>query len=121
MKHSTTLISYIVGFILSLIFTIIPYYLVTNQLLSSDILTAIVLGFAMLQLLIQLIFFLHLGEESGPRWNFIMLISTFGIILLIVVGSIWIMNNLNYNMMPQHMEEFLIEDEGIHVNDATNH
>ena len=115
MKHSATLTSYIVGFILSLIFTLIPYYLVTTHMLDPEFLIAIVLGFAMIQLLIQLFFFLHLGEESGPRWNLIMLISTFGVILLVVVASIWIMNNLNYNMMPEHMEEFLIEDEGIPV------
>lgn len=115
MKHTPSFKSYLLGFILSLLFTIIPYYLVTNHVLTSDVLTAGILGLAMIQLLIQLIFFLHLGEESKPRWNLIMLISTFGIILLIVVGSIWIMNNLNYKMMPEHMEEFLIEDERIPV------
>jgi cytochrome o ubiquinol oxidase subunit IV len=105
--------SYIIGFLLSLIFTLIPYYLVVYHLLEKDLLIATILGFALLQLLVQLIFFLHLGREKAPRWNLIMLTLTFGTILLVVVGSIWIMHHLNQNMMPHTMEKFLIEDEGI--------
>jgi hypothetical protein len=31
---------------------------------------------------------------------------------MVVVGSIWIMHHLNYNMMPTQMDSFLIQDEG---------
>ncbi len=86
-----------------------------NHLFNKNVLVAIILIFALMQLLVQLIFFLHLGREAKPRWNLIMLISTFGIVLLIVVGSIWIMDHLNYNMMPSlQLDKTLIEKEGMH-------
>ena len=112
-----TLRSYIIGFVLSLIFTLGAYGSVVSfqsgsTIFTQELVVAIVLCFALLQLLVQLIFFLHLGKESNPKWNLGIFISTIAIVLIVVIGSIWIMTHLNYNMMPEHMEEFLIHDEG---------
>ncbi len=111
---NTSFKSYLIGFILSIVLTLIPYFLVTNTPLNKEVLLAIVLGVALLQLVVQLIFFLHLGREEKPRWNLIMLISTLGVVVIVVAGALWIMYHLNYNMMPGEMEQFLIHDEGIH-------
>ncbi len=91
--------SYIVGFILSILLTIIPYFLVLNHGLSHDstILAIVVLGIG--QLLVQLVFFLHLNTSSEQRWNLMTFVFTVLILLIVVVGSLWIMWNLDYNMM----------------------
>lgn len=112
-----TLRSYIIGFVLSIVFTLGAYFSVVSfqagsTLFTQELIVAMVLCFALLQLLVQLIFFLHLGKESNPKWNLGIFISTISIVLIVVVGSIWIMTHLNYNMMPEHVEEFLIKDEG---------
>lgn len=91
--------SYIIGFILSIILTILPYYMVVNHLFEREALLGAIVILAILQLLVQLIFFLHLGDESKPRWNLITFVFAIIVVGVVVFGSIWIMNNLDYNMM----------------------
>lgn len=112
-EHGTTS-SYIIGFLLSLIFTLIPYYLVTEKLMSGKALLTTILIFAVLQMLVQVLFFLHLGREKRPHWQALFLISTVGIILVVVGGSIFIMNNLHYGMSPSDKSKKLAEGEGIY-------
>ena len=106
--------SYIVGFVLSLIFTFIPYYLVVNQTVTGTVLLATIIGFAMLQMIIQITFFLHLGRGPKPNWNLIFYVSTFAIVLLVVGGSIMIINNLHYNMSPSDKLKKIANDEAIY-------
>ncbi len=105
--------SYVTGFVISLIFTAIPYYLVVNKSLSSSSLFTAIMIFAVLQMLVQILFFLHLGRGPKAFYNVIFFGFTVVTILVVVIGSIWIMNHLNYNMTPAQMSEKLIEDEGI--------
>ena len=91
--------SYIIGFILSIILTLIPYYLVVNHMFSIPVTYITVLFFAVLQLIVQMVFFLHLSSESGTKWNLMAFIFTLIIFIILVVGSLWIMANLDYNMM----------------------
>lgn len=109
-----TMESYVIGFILSLIFTFIPYYLVVSQAVSGRALLATILGFAVLQLLVQVTFFLHLGRGPKPNWNLFFFIATVSIILVVVGGSIMIMNNLYKNMIPSEQTKKLANDEGIY-------
>lgn len=111
-EHGTTR-SYIIGFLLSLVFTAIPYYMVVNKSLSGSPLLITILGIAVLQMLIQIFFFLHLGRGPKPLYNVTFFISTVGIILVVVGGSIFIMNNLQYNMAPMDASKYLAEKEGI--------
>lgn len=117
--------SYIIGFILSILITIAAYIPVyvhqtsAHEVFSHAFLIPFVLILAFVQLTVQLWFFLHIGKESGPRWNLAFFVSTFGLVLLVVVMSIWIMNHLNTNMTPADMTNFILHDEGIHV--SANH
>ena len=109
--------SYVIGFVLSLIFTFIPYYLVVEHVVSGTALLATILGVAVIQMIIQIVFFLHLGREKRPHWQLAFFVSTVGIILVVVVGSLWIMHHLHYNMTPVTPAEAskkLVEDEGIY-------
>jgi cytochrome o ubiquinol oxidase subunit IV len=106
--------SYTVGFILSLFFTLVPYLMVTRDVATGWIVPAALTVFAIAQVFVQLIFFLHLGQERKPRWHNI----TFGFMLMVIIivifGSLWIMNNLNYNTMtPQDTNTYIQHEEGI--------
>ncbi len=109
-----TLESYIVGFMLSLIFTFIPYYMVINQTVSGTALILTILGFALLQMLVQVIFFLHLGRGPKPFYNVGFFIATVGIILIVTVGSVVIINNLHYNKLSTDQVKRLVNDESIY-------
>lgn len=113
-KEHGTLQSYIVGFLLSLLFTFIPYVLVVNEVLSGTKLLVTILGFAVVQMLIQVTFFLHLGRGPKPNWNVYFFVSTVGIIIMVVAGSVIIMNNLHYNMSPTDKVKKIANDEGIY-------
>lgn len=103
---------YITGFILSIILTLTAFLLVMQNLLSGPALVLVILGLALIQLWVQLIFFLHLDLEKGPRWNLAIFISTVGIVLLLVVGSLVIMKNLNYRMTPAQMNQYILNQSG---------
>lgn len=106
-------ITYTIGFGLSLLLTIVPYLLVVNERLSGNWLIAVVLGLAIVQLAIQLIYFLHLGSEKKPRWNLMVFGFMALIVLIVVIGSLWIMSNLNYNLHPIQAEKYIKKEEMI--------
>ena len=90
-----------IGFILSMMLIISAYRIVTHHHLSEDLLTLTLIGLALGQAVVQLVFFLHLGLESKPRWNMLMFLFTVMVILIVLGGSLWIMDNLDYNLMPK--------------------
>ncbi|MEO7617385.1 MAG: cytochrome C oxidase subunit IV family protein [Candidatus Saccharibacteria bacterium] len=112
-EHKTTQ-SYIIGFALSLIFTFIPAYLVMQHIMYGRPLLLTILGFALLQLIVQVVFFLHLGRGPKPFYNVVFFFATIGAILVVVGGSIIIINNLHSNMIPFDQTKKLINDEGIY-------
>ncbi len=114
-REHGTMRSYVIGFVLSLVFTFIPYYMVVNRTVSGNLLLATILAFAVMQMIVQLTFFLHLGRGPQPNWNLYFLVSTVGIILVVVGGSIMIINNLHYNMAPSDQTKKLVNDEGIYA------
>ncbi len=106
---------YVFGFALSILLTLAAYFSVVNKLFSGMILTAFITALALVQLMVQLIFFLHLGQESKPRWKQAIFLSTVSIILVIIIGSLWIMSNLNYhNMSPGDTNNYILKNEGIY-------
>lgn len=105
-----TIWSLTTGFVLALSLTIVAYLVVVNHWLQTMWMVIAIVVLAVVQLLVQLVFFLHLGREKKPRWNlaafFFMLIFLF----IVVAGSVWIMYNLNYNMMkisPSEMDKYM--------------
>jgi len=93
-KHSHgSLKSYSIGFLLSIILTIIPLVVVLNKMVEGTAALVVLLVTAVLQFVVQLLFFMHLREEEKPRYNLITLIFGLVIVLTIVAGSVWIMLN----------------------------
>lgn len=114
MQHAT-LKSYLWGFAVSLVLTLTAYRFVASHILAGWVLVAVILALAVTQFIVQAIFFLHLADEKGSRWNLVVFASTLGIVLILVVGSIWIMNHLNYNMMasPSQMNAYIQSQDGL--------
>jgi cytochrome o ubiquinol oxidase subunit IV len=106
--------AYILGFILSLVFTAIPYYLIVTQMVKGNGLLATILVFAVLQMLVQIIFFLHLGRDPKLHWQMGFFVATVGAILVVVGGSIIIMSHLHRNMTPKDVTDKIASDEAVH-------
>jgi cytochrome o ubiquinol oxidase operon protein cyoD len=102
-QHGTrpdTLKYSMVGFILSLLITIGSFILIEQQLLSDKYLYISLAVLALLQLIVQVLCFLRLNTSSDEaRWDLMSFLFTIFITVVVVGGSLWIMYNLNYNMM----------------------
>jgi len=106
--------SFVVGLLLSLVLTFAAYYAVVYHVFGTTELTIFIIVLAFVQLAVQLYYFLHMGREPKPRWNLYVFLSTFSVILFIVVASIWIMHHLHYNLMsPSEMMEYTLEKEAL--------
>ncbi len=97
--HHGSVKTYLTGFILSVILTVIPFWMVMNGSASHVAILGTVLVTAVVQILVHLVCFLHMNTSSEERWNLVAFVFTVLIIAILVVGSIWIMWSLNYNMM----------------------
>ncbi len=112
--------AYIVGFFLSVDCTLVAYALVVahlntgHQWPSDQVLLPIIIFLALAQFAVQLVYFLHLGHETSPRWKLLVFGFTTLIVAILVFGSLWIMNNLNYHQPPGGTDSYIIKDEGIH-------
>jgi len=103
---------YVAGFGLSLALTIVAYFLAMGY--PTHPLMLIILGaLALAQLAVQLTYFLHLGDEVGPRLKQLSFGFMSVLLLILVVGSIWIMVNLNERMLhfsPQQKVEYMLKE-----------
>ncbi|MEO8489472.1 MULTISPECIES: cytochrome o ubiquinol oxidase subunit IV [Pseudomonas] len=93
--------SYAIGFILSVILTLIPFGLVMYPTLPKSITMMIVLAFAVIQVLVHLVYFLHLDRSKAQRDNVIAFVFA-GLVILLLVGlSVWIMFSIHTFMMAK--------------------
>jgi cytochrome o ubiquinol oxidase operon protein cyoD len=110
-----TLRSYTMGFIYSVVVTIVAFTIVGTHLFTGAMAIVAILVLAVVQLVVQLIFFLHLSRDSSKRWNLIVFAMMVIIVLILVLGTLWIMQNMAYNhshSSPQQIDKTIIRDEG---------
>ncbi len=94
--------SYMIGFLLSVVLTAIPFWLVMTEALAPQTTGLIITAFAVVQIVVHMVFFLHMNHKSEGGWNMLALIFTIVIVVIAVAGSVWVMYHLNTNMMPTH-------------------
>ncbi|HTH44584.1 MAG TPA: cytochrome o ubiquinol oxidase subunit IV, partial [Oxalicibacterium sp.] len=100
-----TLKSYTIGFILSVVLTAIPFWLVMGKVFEKSTTTAfVVLAFAAVQIVVHMIYFLHMNTKSEGGWSMLALIFTIVIVVITLSGSIWVMYHMNNNMMPNMVD-----------------
>jgi cytochrome o ubiquinol oxidase operon protein cyoD len=95
-----TLHSYLVGYAAAAILTIGAFAAAQSGALTPASVTAAITVLAVGQMLVHLIFFLHISTTPNQRINILAFAVTMLIVLLIVGGSLWIMSHLQSNMMP---------------------
>lgn len=97
-----TMKSYVTGFVLAAILTIIPFWLVMAGGFDSKGWTiAVVMVCAVLQVLVHMVYFLHMNGSQEEGWTLLSTIFTIVIVVIVLAGSLWVMFHMNQNMMPQ--------------------
>lgn len=94
-----TLKSYVIGFFASLILTALSFGLVVSKVLLGQTLIFSLIALAIVQAIVQLLFFLHLGQEERPRWESLIFYFMVLVLIIIALGSLWIMYDLNDRVM----------------------
>jgi len=96
--------SYLIGFALSSVLTAIPFWLVMSDVLGNPGATSVaVIVLAVVQIVVHTICFLHVNTRAEGGWTLVAYVFTAVILLIVVLGSLWIMYHLNTNMMPGMM------------------
>jgi len=91
---------YTIGFVLAVILTVIPFWLVMGNVIEPEMTRFVIMGFAGVQVVVHMIYFLHMNSKSEGGWNMMALILTIVLLGIILAGSIWVMYHMNANMMP---------------------
>jgi cytochrome o ubiquinol oxidase subunit IV len=94
---------YMVGFVLSIILTAIPFWLVMAKVISDRPTAVLVLGlFAVAQILVHMVCFLHMNGKMEGGWTLLSTIFTVVFVAIAISGTLWVMFHMNSNMMPAH-------------------
>lgn len=95
---------YVKGFILAVILTVIPFYLVMNNVIEDRATAAMVLGlFAVVQIVVHMVYFLHMNGKIQGGWTMLSTIFTVVFVAIGIAGTLWVMFHMNINMMPEHV------------------
>ncbi|UPG85926.1 cytochrome o ubiquinol oxidase subunit IV [Luteibacter aegosomatis] len=98
--HST-LKGYMTGFFLAVVLTAIPFWLVMGKVIpDAQTLAVVLLIFGAIQIVVHMIYFLHMDTKAQGGWNMLALIFTLVLVVITLSGSIWVMYHMNANMMP---------------------
>ncbi|MBS0218356.1 MAG: cytochrome o ubiquinol oxidase subunit IV [Proteobacteria bacterium] len=101
-----TVRGYVTGFILSVILTAIPFWLIMGKVIANPgTAAAVILAFAAVQILVHMVYFLHMNTKSEGGWNMLALIFTLVLVVITLAGSMWVMHHMNANMMPASMHD----------------
>ena len=100
--HSS-LRDYTIGFVLSVILTAIPFWLVMAKVIADRNTAVLVLGaFAVVQILVHMVYFLHMNGKVEGGWTMLSTIFTVVFVAIAIAGTLWVMFHMNANMMPEH-------------------
>ena len=91
---------YMTGFVLSVILTAVPFWFVMGDVFASTALTVVlILLLGIVQIFVHLRYFLHMDSRAEEGWQLMALFFTLILVVIVLVGSVWVMAHLNANMM----------------------
>jgi cytochrome aa3 quinol oxidase subunit IV len=82
---------HVIGYVGSILLTVLALWFTVNAPFSQGSIITILLMLAVLQILIQLIFFMHITEKRGPAYHSIAIALGFLFTFAVVAGSLWVM------------------------------
>ena len=91
---------YLIGFALAVVLTAIPFWLVIARPLASQATALLIMAFAAVQMIVHMVYFLHMNRRAQGGWSIMALIFTVVLVLIALSGSLWVMYHMNANMMP---------------------
>ncbi|WP_375394254.1 cytochrome o ubiquinol oxidase subunit IV [uncultured Sphingomonas sp.] len=91
---------YWIGFGLAAVLTAIPFWLVMTMPLPARATAFVIMAFAAVQIVVHMIFFLHMNRRAEGGWSIMALLFTVVIVAIALSGSLWVMYHMNANMMP---------------------
>jgi len=92
---------YLTGFLLSVVLTVIPFWLVmTHAIANLGAVAVIIFALAAIQIVVHVRYFLHLDSKAEGGWTLMSFAFTVLIVGIVIGGSVWVMFHLNINMMP---------------------
>jgi cytochrome o ubiquinol oxidase subunit IV len=94
---------YMAGAVLSLLLTLASFGVVMFHVVSAGAGLAAIVVLCVAQLVVQLVYFLHIGSARSQRANTGIFACTAFLIAVIVGLSLWVMHNANVNMMSTHL------------------
>lgn len=101
-----TLKGYATGFVLSVILTAIPFWIVMGKVFERPNTTALViLAIGAVQILVHMVYFLHMNTRSEGGWSLLALVFTLMLVVITLSGSVWVLYHLNHNMMPMSVQD----------------
>ena len=101
-----TLKGYLTGFVLAVVLTAVPFWLVMGDVFADPQVTALaIMALAVIQIVVHMVYFLHMNTKSEGGWNMLALIFTVVLVVITLSGSMWVMYHLNANMMPPSMHD----------------
>lgn len=98
--------SYLIGFVLAVILTAVAFWLVMGHVFDDSNTTGLILlGLGAIQIIVHMVYFLHMNTQSEGGWSMLALIFTVMLVFIMLSGSLWVMYHLNHNMMPGMMHD----------------
>ena len=94
--------AYLIGLGLSVLLTAASFYVLYTQLIWGPAIPVALVVLAVAQIGVHLVFFLHITTAPDNTNNVLALAFGVLIVALVMAGSLWIMENLNRNMVPMH-------------------
>mgnify|MGYP001239504528 FL=1 len=92
--------TYIIGFMLCIVLTLIPFYSIILKLGDKKTLLWVIVLSAIAQFFVQVICFLRMNYQNEEAKTNVLSFIFSGVVLLVIIGgSLWIMTSLNYFMM----------------------
>ena len=94
------LLGYLVGLGLAVLLTATSFFIAGTDLVWQPSIPVALIVLAIAQMGVHLVFFLHITTGPDNANNVLALAFGLLIVFLVIGGSLWIMANLNHNMMP---------------------
>jgi len=91
---------YVIGFVLASALTVASFYVLYTSLIWGPGIPVALVVLAIAQIGVHLVFFLHITTAPDNTNNVLALAFGVLIVALVIVGSLWIMDNLNDRLMP---------------------
>ncbi len=106
--------TYVIGFLVSLLLTLGAFALAEYHILPPNLFVFAILVFASAQFIVQVLSFLHVSGEQSSFDKLLVLLTAAILILILVLGSMWIMADLDGRMMleDEQVEQYMTRQQG---------